>query len=243
MKRLNHPNCVKFYELYEDPKRLCLVLELLVGGELFDRIVAKGSFSEHEASRVTRTIIDAVAYMHNNEIVHRDLKPENLIYATKEDSSMLKVTDFGLAHTRSASSKKQLVGKPEATMTTACGTPSYVGTFPGFSVCLLRPDASFFKYRVFFFVSAPEVVLGRGYNKQVDMWSIGVILYVLLCGFPPFYHESTAGVLKLVRAKSKQPVQRGPEASHLPPANQPVGSGRKPLSLVQTRSCMCSPHR
>jgi len=100
MHRLDHPNCVKMYELYETKKKMYMVLELLSGGELFDRIVAKGSFSEHEAAVCMKEVIGAIKYLHSIGVVHRDLKPENLIYASKAEDAAIKVTDFGLAKHR-----------------------------------------------------------------------------------------------------------------------------------------------
>jgi len=138
-------------------------MELLTGGELFDRIVAKGSFSEREASEVTKNVTDAIAYIHKIGIVHRDLKPENLLFLNKDGDSPIKITDFGLAKFRANNGVE---------MHTACGTPGYV---------------------------APEVLKSENYTKAVDMWSLGVILYILLCGFPPFYHPKTAELYKLIK--------------------------------------------
>jgi calcium/calmodulin-dependent protein kinase I len=74
-----------------------LVCELMTGGELFDRIVEKESYSEKEAADTIRPIVDAVRYCHMLGIIHRDLKPENLLYVDKDPHSMLKISDFGLA--------------------------------------------------------------------------------------------------------------------------------------------------
>ncbi|CEO99397.1 Protein kinase domain-containing protein [Plasmodiophora brassicae] len=156
MHRIEHPNVVALIEIFDTPKSLYMVLELLVGGELFERIVAKGSYSEREASHLIKSLTEAIKYLHSIGIVHRDLKPENLLYATNEDDSSIKITDFGLAKYMTSAS---------GPMTTACGTPGYV---------------------------APEILKNEPYDGAVDLWSIGVILYILLCGFPPFYDESAA---------------------------------------------------
>jgi serine/threonine protein kinase len=129
-------------------------MELVSGGELFDRIVDKGNYSEKDAAGVIAQLCAALAYLHDKKIVHRDLKPENLLYAAPSPDETLKVADFGLA---------RKVAKKGEMMKTACGTPGYV---------------------------APEILANKGYdNTAVDMWSVGVILYILLCGFPPFYEE------------------------------------------------------
>jgi len=168
MHKISHENCVQLYEMYESNKKIYMVLELLSGGELFDRIVTKGSYSEKEASEVVKSIVSAIKYLHSIGVVHRDLKPENLIYVSEKDNSAIKITDFGLAKYHS----KEHRSGGKAAMNTACGTPGYV---------------------------APEVLNGVAYDAAVDMWSVGVILYILLCGFPPFYHEVTTSLYKLIR--------------------------------------------
>ncbi len=141
MSQLDHPNVVKIYEIFDEDDCIYLVLELLAGGELFDRIVEKEHYSEKEAADTIRPIVDAIRYCHSLGIIHRDLKPENLLYLTTEENSIIKITDFGLA---------RFVENELAT--TACGTPNYV---------------------------APEIINGQGYNKEVDYWSIGVIIYIM----------------------------------------------------------------
>jgi len=95
--KIHHHNIVEFIEPYESDIDLCLVLELCDGGELFNKIVERGYFTEAEASRTIKQISSAVQHLHNMGIVHRDIKPENIIYSSKEDLSTAKLADFGLA--------------------------------------------------------------------------------------------------------------------------------------------------
>lgn len=150
--KLDHPNIIKLHEIFEADTQLFMVLELVTGGELFERIVSRGYFTEKDAASCIRQICNAVGYLHQNGIVHRDLKPENLLYADPSDNSLLKLADFGLSKITST----------DVTMSTVCGTPGYC---------------------------APEVLLARAYGPEVDMWSVGVIAYILLCGFEPFYDD------------------------------------------------------
>ncbi|XP_019388018.1 PREDICTED: calcium/calmodulin-dependent protein kinase type IV [Crocodylus porosus] len=150
--RLSHPNIIKLKEIFETPTEISLVLELVTGGELFDRIVEKGYYSERDAADAVKQILEAVAYLHANGIVHRDLKPENLLYATPASDAPLKIADFGLSK----------IVEDQVTMKTVCGTPGYC---------------------------APEILRGCAYGPEVDMWSLGIITYILLCGFEPFYDE------------------------------------------------------
>jgi len=161
LKKVNHPNIIALKELFDTPDKLYLVMELVTGGELFDKIVEKGSYTESEASQLVRRIVSAVDYLHNMGIVHRDLKPENLLLKRPDNDLEVAIADFGLS---------KIVGQ-QMMMQTACGTPSYV---------------------------APEVLNASGYGKEVDMWSIGVITYILLCGFPPFYGDTVPEIFEQI---------------------------------------------
>jgi len=163
MKIMDHPNIIKLYESFEDHRNIYLVLELCTGGELFDRIIDSGHFTEVQAAIVLQNMFRALFYMHENKICHRDLKPENFLFTTKEpiEKTHLKVIDFGLAC-------KFADGQ---VLTTKAGTPYYV---------------------------APQVLAGK-YDFSSDLWSLGVIMYVVLCGYPPFYGETDADVLAKVR--------------------------------------------
>ena len=93
----DHPNVVKLRATYEDGESVHLVMELCEGGELFDRIVARGHYTERAAAGVARTIAEVVMMCHVNGVVHRDLKPENFLFANKKENSALKAIDFGLS--------------------------------------------------------------------------------------------------------------------------------------------------
>ena len=118
MSLIDHPNIVRVYEYYECHGVVFIVMELMNGGELFDKIVEYEHYTEKQASEAFRPIVDAVRYCHKLGIVHRDLKPENLLYSSNEDNAMIKVSDFGFA--------KFLIPKSQEQLFTACGTPSYV---------------------------------------------------------------------------------------------------------------------
>ncbi|XP_018601304.1 calcium/calmodulin-dependent protein kinase type IV [Scleropages formosus] len=148
--RLSHPNIIRLKEIFETEMEIALILELVTGGELFDRIVERGYYSERDAAHVIKQILEAVAYLHENGVVHRDLKPENLLYADLSLDAPLKIADFGLSK----------IIDEQVAMKTVCGTPGYC---------------------------APEILRGNTYGPEVDMWSVGVILYILLCGFEPFF--------------------------------------------------------
>lgn len=155
-----HPHIVTLKRVYEDENAVHLVMELCEGGELFDRIVARGHYHERAAANVTRTIVEVVQACHRHGVMHRDLKPENFLFANKRENSPLKAIDFGLS----------VFFKPGDRFTEIVGSPYYM---------------------------APEV-LKRNYGPEVDVWSAGVILYILLCGVPPFWAETEQGVAQAI---------------------------------------------
>lgn len=118
LRKVKHDYIVQLYEVFECPERVYMVMELATGGELFDRIVSKGSFTEHDATRVMSMVLDGVRYLHSLGITHRDLKPENLLYYHPGNDSKIMITDFGLSNTRQNSDSE--------TMDTTCGTPEYI---------------------------------------------------------------------------------------------------------------------
>lgn len=160
---VHHIGIVKYYDWFETDNNLYLVMELLdTGGDLLQNILENNCFTEAQACRLFRQLCEAVAYLHAKGIVHRDLKPENILLTSKNREEMLpKIADFGLARKDTYRSRD---------CRTFCGTPHYF---------------------------APEVINTfrdmdsghAGYGQQVDMWSLGVILYILLSGIPPFEEE------------------------------------------------------
>ena len=103
LRSLQHPNIIQLYDVYITEDKIYIIMELMVGGELFDYVVQKGTLTEEEASRIVRMVTSALVYMHSKNVVHRDLKPENLLLAHKPRSSHdieVKIIDFGLSKVR-----------------------------------------------------------------------------------------------------------------------------------------------
>jgi calcium-dependent protein kinase len=162
LKKLIHNNIMQIFEFYEDKKNFYIITELCEGGELFDKVVEKGSFNEDEAASVVKQLISAINYIHSNNIVHRDLKPENILLDTKKNN-IIKIIDWGTARFFDKDKNKK--------MNKISGTPYYI---------------------------APEVLLEK-YDEKCDIWSCGVIMYILLCGYPPFNGETDNEILAKIK--------------------------------------------
>ena len=166
LRKADHPNIIKLYEIFESKRSYYLIMEECKGGEVFDRIIEhiqkKDMYSEKDASIILRQMMSAVEYCHNNGIAHRDLKPENLLYLNDgpEDNNPIKVIDFGLSQ----------VISPQRKLKTKVGTAYYV---------------------------SPEILNGA-YSEKCDIWSAGVILYILLSGDPPFNGPSDLAIYKKI---------------------------------------------
>ncbi|XP_036764779.1 serine/threonine-protein kinase Chk2 isoform X1 [Manis pentadactyla] len=161
LKKLNHPCIIKIKDFF-DAEDYYIVLELMEGGELFDRVVGKKRLQEATCKLYFYQMLLAVQYLHENGIIHRDLKPENVLLSSQKEDCLIKITDFG---------QSKILGETSL-MRTLCGTPTYL---------------------------APEVLHSfgtAGYDRAVDCWSLGVILFVCLSGYPPFSENKTQVSLK-----------------------------------------------
>jgi calcium-dependent protein kinase len=96
-KKLDHPNIIKLYEMWEDKSYYFLVMDFCEGGDLLDRIDEKQGLDAGQAAHYLKQVLGALAYLHSNNICHRDIKPENFLLVKKEDVTQIKMIDFGLA--------------------------------------------------------------------------------------------------------------------------------------------------
>ncbi|UZJ56735.1 hypothetical protein CBS101457_006055 [Exobasidium rhododendri] len=156
LKGLDQPHVVKFLDWFESKDKYYLVFEEATGGELFDRILTRGRFTEGDACQTIRAILSAIQYLHHHQIVHRDVKPENILYRTEAEDANVVLVDFGIARHLNAE---------DEILTNVCGSFGY---------------------------AAPEILSKKGHGKAVDLWSLGVITYTMLCGYTPFRSDDPA---------------------------------------------------
>ncbi|XP_008798697.1 calcium-dependent protein kinase 10-like [Phoenix dactylifera] len=155
-----HPNVISIKGAYEDAVAVHVVMELCAGGELFDRIIQKGHYTERKAAELARVIVGVVEVCHSLGVMHRDLKPENFLFVNQTEEAPLTTIDFGLS----------IFFQPGEIFTDVVGSPYYV---------------------------APEV-LKMQYGPEADVWSAGVIIYILLSGVPPFWAETEQDIFEEV---------------------------------------------
>ncbi|XP_034241669.1 caM kinase-like vesicle-associated protein [Thrips palmi] len=153
MRSLQHPRLLQLYDAFEYEKNVCLILELIEGGELFERVIDDDFvLTEKSCTIFMRQICEGIQFVHQQHILHLDLKPENILCLTKT-GNRIKIIDFGLARRYEVGKKLQVL----------FGTPEFV---------------------------APEVVNFDQIGFNTDMWSVGVICYVLLSGLSPFMGDT-----------------------------------------------------
>eukprot|EP00697_Spironema_sp_BW2_P010841 gnl/Spiro4/26250_TR13087_c0_g1_i1.p1 gnl/Spiro4/26250_TR13087_c0_g1~~gnl/Spiro4/26250_TR13087_c0_g1_i1.p1 ORF type:complete len:333 (+),score=51.01 gnl/Spiro4/26250_TR13087_c0_g1_i1:103-1101(+) len=144
---VNHPFMVRLHDTFQDDTYLYMVMDFVIGGEVFSHLRALGCFTNEMAKFYAAQIILAFEFLHMRNIVYRDLKPENLLL---DRSGYIQIVDFGFA---------KLVRDRTWTL---CGTPEYL---------------------------APEIIQSKGHNKAVDWWALGILIFEMLAGHPPFFDE------------------------------------------------------
>eukprot|EP00300_Choanocystis_sp_HF-7_P008382 c15875_g1_i1.p1 GENE.c15875_g1_i1~~c15875_g1_i1.p1 ORF type:complete len:459 (+),score=93.58 c15875_g1_i1:30-1406(+) len=145
--------------------KMYIVMELMLGDSLFEAISKRDKFSESAARDATKTIVDALAYMHSQQIVHRDIKPSNIVFADQSQNAPLKLVDFGASVFHHSD---------DSPLFALCGTLPFM---------------------------APEMFKGdKGYGAEVDMWALGVLVYMLLSGILPFDDSDPSSMIAQVCA-------------------------------------------
>ena len=182
---IQHSNIISVHETFETEDEILLLLELARGGELLGRIIEKKRYTEAETKLVLQSLIEAASFLHSRNVVHRDIKPENILLASQNDHTEVLISDFGLAKVLDAGDSKVYDINDGGSETSSQDTD--IGSQEGAGIGRRR------KRRPRAYTScgsdcyvAPEVLNAEGYGPQVDMWSIGVVMFTLLCGQLPF---------------------------------------------------------
>eukprot|EP01065_Artemidia_motanka_P002421 TRINITY_DN11158_c0_g1_i1.p2 TRINITY_DN11158_c0_g1~~TRINITY_DN11158_c0_g1_i1.p2 ORF type:complete len:466 (+),score=179.51 TRINITY_DN11158_c0_g1_i1:58-1455(+) len=176
---LKHPRVTAIKETFEDDDSLIVVMELVTGGELFKRLTQLKHYSEKSVCEIMHNLLSALDYIHQQGVVHRDLKPDNMLLIDDQVGTV----ETGSIKVADFGFATRFRGQD---LTQACGTPYYI---------------------------APELLNTAVFKSQThynapacDMWSAGVICYLLLCGYPPFRVNASDGNAK---AKLFKQIVRG----------------------------------
>ncbi|CAJ1943006.1 unnamed protein product [Cylindrotheca closterium] len=153
---------VQLLDFYEEEEFFYLVMDFMGGGDVFDRVLEIGKYSESDARKLTTSLLKGVHCMHTSEVAHRDLKPQNLLLSSKENHTEVKIIDFGFS---------RRVHTPQS-LTSRCGTPHYV---------------------------APEILKNIPHDESSDIWSVGVIVFLILVGYLPIMKETQSELFQEIR--------------------------------------------
>ena len=165
---------VRLVDFFIEPTRFFLVMDYMAGGPVFDRVLDRHFYTEEDARQLAIKLLKAVAFMHRHDVVHRDLKPQNILLASGDCDTSVKIADFGFATVCPMLPDEKTGKMTRKVLRQKCGTPSYV---------------------------APEVISGKGYSQAADMWSLGVIFFFVLGGYPPFVdYNSRQGMFHKIMA-------------------------------------------
>jgi len=160
-----HPNIIQLIEYFEENDRFYLIFEKVSGGQLLDHIQTRKFFSEQEAASIIRDVSSALEFLHAKGIAHRDLKPENVLCVYRDALTPVKLCDFDLG----SGIKFHSGGGSDTTplLLTPVGSAEFMA--PEIVEAFIEDTEDDFKY-----------------DKRCDLWSLGVMMYILLSGYPPF---------------------------------------------------------
>ncbi|HEY7195144.1 MAG TPA: serine/threonine-protein kinase [Gemmatimonadales bacterium] len=176
--RLEHPHIVPIYKVGRQEEIFYLIMRCIDGPSLGQLLETQKRLPIGDAARITRQVADALAYAHSHEIVHRDIKPDNILL---DKSGHVLVTDFGIAKAAQAAKEKKSSGSTLTGEGTVVGTPEYM---------------------------SPEQAAGDPLDGRSDIYSLGVVLYQMLAGAPPFQGPSSAAILAQVLTEPPAPIRR-----------------------------------
>mmetsp|Transcript_14823 Transcript_14823/g.17321 ORF Transcript_14823/g.17321 Transcript_14823/m.17321 type:complete len:378 (+) Transcript_14823:1815-2948(+) len=197
---IQHQGIIGLHDFFETENELLLILDLATGGELYDRLLQDKKFSEEDTKKIITSLLDSCSYLHERGVVHRDIKLENILLVSSSSRNDIRLTDFGIAKVLDSYEEKPRLRKSTSYSEkmnqasrkrqrkrayTTCGTDYYI---------------------------SPEILTGEGYCETVDMWSVGVVMYILLTGRPPFTNEGGCIRNKIMAG---QVCTAGPEWSQL----------------------------
>jgi serine/threonine protein kinase len=184
MENISHPNIMHIEKVFQVGSKFYLVFPLCTGGELYEHVIRRGKFTERDAANLTRDLISAIHALHSRDILHLDIKPENILFQTPSADSLIKLADFGLSKFFSDLDQSESRVPSLAEMDARLKDFSDNGVL---NTMKLKGTVGYM---------APELILTGHTSKASDIFAAGVVLYILLCGHPPFHSKSNRDVLE-----------------------------------------------
>ena len=184
MENISHPNIMHIEKVFQVGSKFYLVFPLCAGGELYEHVVRRGRFTERDAAALTRTLMSGIHALHSREILHLDIKPENILFESTREDSPIKLTDFGLskffADLNTTETLIPTVEELDRRLKDFCDN-GVLNTMK------LKGTVGYM---------SPELILTGHTSKCTDIFAAGVVIYILLCGHPPFHSKSNREVLE-----------------------------------------------
>ena len=206
MEKISHPNIMQIEKVFQVGSKFYLVFPLCTGGELYEHIIRKGHLTEDDAACLIYDLISGIDALHKEDILHLDIKPENILFDSMDDNAKIKITDFGLSkvllfnddkfednhsNNNSSSGRNSIsISGKEETYPTMAELNEKIAQF--FEAGILNRE----KLRGTIGYMSPELILLGHCSKATDVFAAGVVLYILLCGHPPFHSKSNREVLE-----------------------------------------------
>jgi len=163
IKRINHPNCIKLYDMFVSKRHVYVVTELCAGGSVYDEMDEDKGLDETKVARIIKQLVPALMHLHENGIIYKHLRGDKLMYENANKET-IKIRDYGLSSLFFQNAKLIF------------NAPNHI-----------------------LYYSAPEIFSGDPITPACDFWSVGILIYVLLVGYLPFYREKSSETLMLIR--------------------------------------------
>eukprot|EP00601_Ochromonadales_sp_CCMP2298_P024078 CAMPEP_0173285796 /NCGR_PEP_ID=MMETSP1143-20121109/8825_1 /TAXON_ID=483371 /ORGANISM="non described non described, Strain CCMP2298" /LENGTH=615 /DNA_ID=CAMNT_0014224019 /DNA_START=59 /DNA_END=1906 /DNA_ORIENTATION=- len=176
MENVSHPNVMHIERVFQVGSKFYLVFPLCVGGELYEHIIRRGHFTEHDAAVITRDLVSGLHALHCHDILHLDVKPENILFDGMEDDSKIHITDFGLS--------RRLTEAEEAAMDRAVISGALSQERRSYQLSGDLTNDRKMKGTIGYM--SPELLLINHTSRAADVFAAGVVMYILLSGMPPF---------------------------------------------------------
>ena len=183
-ENISHPNIMHIEKVFQVGSKFYLVFPLCTGGELYEHVVRRGRFTERDAAALARSLLSGIHALHSREILHLDIKPENILFENTRPDATIKITDFGLSKFFAD------LDRSEAAIPTVQEMDARFRDFCDNGVLNTTKLKGTVGYM------APELILTGHTAKCTDMFAAGVVVYILLCGHPPFQSKSNREVLE-----------------------------------------------